>query len=66
MIPRGCFDNVSRTVQNNLVKIYNARNHIFGEKFKLKLAESYAMGTRTKFQLERIIRSSISAIHTDR
>ena len=27
---------VSRALQNNLVKIHNARNHIYGENFKLK------------------------------
>ena len=35
--PGGCFTNVSRALQNNLAKIYNARNHIYGENFKLKL-----------------------------
>ena len=33
----GCFTNASRALQNNLTKIYNARNHIRGENFKLKL-----------------------------
>ena len=33
----GCFNNVSRALYNNLLKIYNARNHIYGENFKLKL-----------------------------
>ena len=28
----GCFNNVSRALQNNLVKIYNARNIIYAEK----------------------------------
>ena len=32
-----CFINVLRALQNNLAKIYNARNHINGENFKLKL-----------------------------
>ena len=63
---RGCFTNVSRALQNNLAKIYNANNNIYGENFKLKLctcAQSMALGTRTKFQLEILIRSAISAIH---
>ena len=65
-VPEGCFTNVSRALQNNLAKIYNARNHIYGENFKLKLcacAQSMALGTRTKFQLEILIRSTTSAIH---
>ena len=33
----GCFINVSRALQKDLSKIYNARNHIYGENFKLKL-----------------------------
>ena len=33
----GCFTNISRAVQNNLVKIYNTRNHIFRENVKLNL-----------------------------
>ena len=62
----GCFTNVSRALQNNLTKIHNTRNHIYGENFKLKLctcAQSHALGTRTKFQLEILITSTISAIH---
>ena len=61
----GCFTNVSRALQKNLAKIYNARNHIYSENFKLKLctcAQSMGLGTRTKFQLEILIRSTISAI----
>ena len=34
--PGGCFTNVSRALQNNLAKIYNARNNIYAENFKLK------------------------------
>ena len=67
--PGGCFTNVSRTLQNNLAKIYNVRNHIDGENFKVKLctcAQSMALCTRTKFQLEMLIRSVISATHTFR
>ena len=61
-----CFTNVSRAPQNNLAKIYKARNDIYSENFRLKLctcAQSMALGTRTKFQLEILIRSTISAIH---
>ena len=62
--PGGCFTNVSRAFQNNLAKIYNASNQIYGDNFKLKLctcAQSMALGTRTKFQLEMVIGSAISA-----
>ena len=64
--PGGCFTNVSRALQNNLAKIYNARNHIYGENFKLKLctcAQSMALCTSANFQLEILKRSTISAIH---
>ena len=64
--PGGCFTNVSRALQNNLAKIYNARNHIYYENFKLKLctcAQSMALGTRTKYQLEIVTKGKISAIH---
>ena len=57
---------VSLALQMNLAKIGNARNHIYSENFKLKLctcAQSKALGTHTKFQLEIRIRSAISAIH---
>ena len=33
----GCFTKVSRALQKYLAKIHNARNHIYGENFKLKL-----------------------------
>ena len=62
----GNFTNVLWALQNNLLKIHNTRNHIYGENFKLKLcacAQSMALGTRTKFQLEICITSLISAIH---
>ena len=65
----GCFNNVSRALQNDLAKIHNAKNHIWVENFKLKLctcAQSMALGTRTKFQLEILIRGTISAIHNFR
>ena len=61
----GCFTNVSWALQNNLAKIHNVRNHIYGENFKLKLctcAQGMALGTRTKFQLEILIRNTVSAI----
>ena len=32
----GCFTNVSRALQNNIAKIYNASNHIYGNNFRLK------------------------------
>ena len=60
----GCFTDVSRGLQKNLAKIYNAGNHIYGENFMLKLwtcAQSHV-----KFQLEILIRSTIFAIHTFR
>ena len=62
----GCFTNVSRAVQNNISKIYNTRNRIHSDNFKLKLctcAQSMALGKHTKFQLEILMRSTISAIH---
>ena len=55
----GCFTNVSRALQNNLAKIYIARNNVYAENFKLQLctcAQSMALGTRTKFQLEILIK----------
>ena len=57
---------VSRALQYYLAKIYNARNHIYGENFTLKLcpcAQGMALGTRTNFQLEIPIGSTVSAIH---
>ena len=63
----GCFTNVVQALENNLVKIRNARNHIYDENFKLKLcrcAQSMDLGTCTKFQLGILIRSTISATHT--
>ena len=59
----GCLTNVSRVIQNSLAKIYNARNHIYSENFELKLctcAQSMALGTCTKFQLETPKTSTIS------
>ena len=63
--PGGSFTNVSQALQNNLMKIYNTRNNIYVENFKLKLCtcvQSMALGIRTKFQLEIFARSTISAI----
>ena len=60
----GCFTNVSRGLQNNLAKIHNTRNHIYGENFKLKLctcAQSIVLGIQ--FQLEILITRTISAMH---
>ena len=62
----GCFTNVSRAPQNILAKIHNTRNHIYGENFNLKIctcAQSKALVTRTKFQIEILITSTICAIH---
>ena len=64
--PGGCFTNVLQALQNNLAKTYNAKNHIYGENFKLKLcmcAQSIDLGTRTKFPLEILIRSKISVMY---
>ena len=64
--PRGCFTNVSRALQNNFAKIYNARNNIYAENFKLNLctcAQSHALGTCTKFQLELLMRRTILVIY---
>ena len=33
----GCFTNVSLALQNDLTKIYNAKNNIYAENFKLEL-----------------------------
>ena len=65
----GCFTNVSRALQSNLVKMCNAIImiiYIYGENFKLKLCtcdQSIALGTCTDFQLESLTRSTISATH---
>ena len=66
MTPGGCFTNFLRALQKCVAKIYNAKNHIYSENSKPKLcmcAQSKALGTRTKFQFEILIRSTISAIH---
>ena len=62
----GCFTNNLRAFQNNLAKIHNTGNHIYVENLKKKLctcAQSHSSGTRTQFQLEILIRTTISAIH---
>ena len=59
---RGCFTNVSRALQSNLTKIYNAMIYIYGENFKLKLCtcdQSIVLGTDTNFQLEIVLRNMI-------
>ena len=51
----GCFTNVSRALQNNLAKIYNARNNIYADNFKLKLctcAQSMAWAHVQSFSLK--------------
>ena len=60
------FAGVSPTLQNILAKNINARNHISGESFKLKLrtcVQSIIVGTCTKFQFEILTINVISAIH---
>ena len=54
---------VLQALQNNLAKIYNARNNIYAENVKLELCtcvQSMALDTRAKFQLEILIRRMIS------
>ena len=51
----GCFTNVSRALQNILSNFVYCRNRTSDANFKLTLctcAQSHALGTRTKFQLE--------------
>ena len=46
-------------------KMYNTANHIYDENLSLQLctcAQSMALGTRTKFQLQIIITTTISAM----
>ena len=53
--PGGCFTNVSRALQIFLSKFVYRKNRTSYENFKLKLcmcAQSHALGTHTKFQLE--------------
>ena len=45
----GCFTDVSAARQNNLTKIHNARNQIYGENSKLKFctsAQTMALGAQ--------------------
>ena len=61
----GCFTNVSRALQNILSKFVCCRNRTSYEHFKLKLcscAQSDALGTRTKFQLEILTINVITGI----
>ena len=63
--PGGCFT-VWQALYNNLLKICNARNHIYYENFNPKLCmcvQNMALCTRTKFQREVLIKNTISAIH---
>ena len=63
--PGGCFTNVSRALQDILSKFVYCRNHTSYENFKLKLctcAQSPALGTRTKFQLEILTINVISGM----
>ena len=58
-----CFTSVSRTLQNIFSKFVYCRNHTFYENFKLNhwlCAQSHALGTRTKFQLEILTINMIS------
>ena len=61
-----CFTNASRALQDILSKCVYCRNRASYEKFKLKLctcAQSHALGTRTKFQLEILIINVVSSIY---
>ena len=63
--PGGCFTNVSQALQDILLKFVYCRNRHSYENFKLKLwtcAQSMALGTRTKFQLENLTINVISGI----
>ena len=64
-ISGGCFTNVSRALQNILSKFVYCKNSTCDENFKLKLcacAQSHALGTRTKFQLEILTVNVISGV----
>ena len=63
--PGGHCTNVSRALQNILSKFVYCRNSACDHNFKLKLctcAQSHALGTRTKFQLEILIINVISGV----
>ena len=60
-----CFTNVSRALQDILLKFVYCINRSSYENFKLKLctcAQSIALGTRTKFQFEILAINVISSI----
>ena len=57
--------NISRVLQNILLKFVYCRNSTCDENFKLKLrtcAQSHALGTRTKFQLKILIINVMSGV----
>ena len=61
----GCFTNVSRALQNILSKFVYCKNSTCDENFKLKLctcAQSLALGTRTKFQIDIFTTNVISGV----
>ena len=61
----GCFSNISRALQDILLKFVYCRNRSSYENFKLELcmsAQSMALGTRTKFELEILTINVISGI----
>ena len=61
----GGFTNVSRALKNILSKCVYPRNSTCDENFKLKLctcAQSHALGTHTKFQLEILTINVISGV----
>ena len=60
----GCFTNISWAIQDILLKFVYCRNLRSYENYKLKLcthAQSMALGTRTKFQLEILTINVISS-----
>ena len=60
--PGVCFTNVSRALQDILLKFVYCRNRSSYENFKLKLCMCAALGTRTKFQFEILTINVISSI----
>ena len=64
-VPGGCFTNVSRALQDILLKFVYCRNRASYKNFKLKLCtcpQSHALGTHTKFQLEILTINVISGM----
>ena len=57
--PGVCFTNVSRALQDILLKFVYCKNRSSYENFKLKCM---ALGTRTKFQFEILTMNVISSI----